>query len=205
MESILDLIRDKQRIVFAGCCANDTFAAIVAHVLDFHNKKFDLIKDRNFLRQSKDAPIALIIASETQDSSGLADFRNYQHHIGMLTEIKFNQSNGYGDEDDYIRQYDLFADATPKAGLLAYCEQDPVASVLCNKEREDVVYLPYTAHLFIESDGDKYLINSNKDEFKVNIKSNNDLKWIGGAKELLKKIGVPSDQFYHAISSYRPA
>ena len=205
MGSIKELITNKQRIVFTGCRSSRKFASIVAHVLQYHHKKFDLLDSGDLINHSGSAPLALIICSEKPNAQGIAEFRTYDHHIGVITEIEFQSDNGYSDEDEYIRQYDLFADTTPKAGLLAYCESDEVASVLCNKERADVAYIPYKAHSHTELNGEKYLVTSHKDKVKAEVKDQDDLKWFGGAKELLKKIGITSDQFYQAIPSYHSA
>lgn len=205
MKSPKDLISNKQRIVITGCRQASRFASIIAQILEFNNRRFDVIHENEIVKYSADAPIALIVSSEKRDANGLANFRTYEHHIGVITEIEYSPGSDYNDEDDYIRQYDLFADATPKAGLLAYCEQDPVASVLCNKERPDVGYISYKPHSFVEESGFKYLINSHKDRFMINSTEPSDLKWFGGAKELLKRLGITSDQFYKAISSCNPA
>lgn len=203
MENIRKDIANKQRIVITGCRQVSFFASILAHVLKFHGKKFDWIQQGEPVVLSGDAPIAIILSSENKDDKGVASFRNYEHHIGVITEIEHTLENGYLDEDDYIRQYDLFADATPKAGFLAYSESDQVASVLCNKERADVSYIAYKAHASVEESGVKYLINSHKDKFKVTLNSTQDLKWFGGAKELLKRLGISSEQFYQAIPTFQ--
>ena len=205
MATLNSQLAGKQRVLFTGRRHGASFASIVAHVLKFNGRKFDLILDGVAVQFNPDAPICLIISSENKDSDGIAEFRKYDHHIGVITEIEFEEGNSWHDEDDYIRQYDLFADATPKAGLLAYCELDPVASVLCNKERADVTYIPYKPHSFIESDGIKYLINSHKDKIQVNFKDKDSLKWFGGAKELVKKLGITSEQFYQSIPSCQPS
>jgi UDP-N-acetylmuramate: L-alanyl-gamma-D-glutamyl-meso-diaminopimelate ligase len=120
----------------------------------------------------------------------------------MICHIHHTPENGFASKDEYIRQYDLFADATPKGGILAYCEQDPVAAVLCNKERPDVAYLPFKAHPQVSEGGKQYLISSNKEKFTFNVSGNHNLQYVGGAKEVLKRIGISSDQFYHAIVSF---
>jgi UDP-N-acetylmuramate: L-alanyl-gamma-D-glutamyl-meso-diaminopimelate ligase len=205
MADLISQLAGKQRVLFTGRRHGATFASIVAHVLKFNNRKFDLIMEGDIVEFTPETPLSLIVSSEKKGIDGIAEFRKYDHHIGVITEIEFEGGNNWQDEDEYIRQYDLFADATPKAGLLAYCELDPVASVLCNKERADVTYLPYKPHSFIETDGLKYLINSHKDKIQVNFKEKDSLKWFGGAKELVKKLGITSEQFYQAIPSFLPS
>ena len=205
MATLNSQLAGKQRVLFTGHRHGASFASIVAHILKFNNRKFDLIVEGEVVRFDPDAPVSLIICSEKRGTDGTAEFRKYDHHIGVISEIEFEEGNGWQDEDDYIRQYDLFADATPKAGLLAYCELDPVASVLCNKERADVTYIPYKPHSFIEDNGVNYLINSHKDNIQVSFKDKDSHKWFGGAKELVKKLGITSEQFYQSIPSYQPS
>lgn len=203
MTKFKDKIANKQRIIIIGETHGFKFASIVAHVLEFHHKKFDLFLNDEPVKYSEESPLVIIVSGEKSISDGSAEFRNFNHHIGVITEIDFKEGIGYQDEDEYIRQYDLFADSTPKAGLLAYCELDEVASVLCTKERTDVTYIPYKTHIYTEQNGEKYLVNSHKDKIKISLNNPEDLKWVGGAKELLKKIGISSEQFYQAIPSYK--
>ena len=178
-------------------------AAIIAHVLNHQHRSYDLVVGDNLVKSGADASVALIVAPDLAGADGQAAFLKYGHHIGVITAIQYNHQPGFSSEDEYIRQYDQFADATPKGGLLAYCEQDPIASVLCNKERVDVQYIPYKPHPHLEENGINYLITSNKDKLNVNLRDNGDWLWAGGAKEVLKKIGITSEQFYQSIPGFR--
>ncbi|MFM7329385.1 MAG: hypothetical protein ACKO3B_11695 [Bacteroidota bacterium] len=198
-----DSIRDKQRIVFAGAEGCETMAAIMAHVMDHHHRAYDLVIGDKLVKSGADASVALIVAPDLAEADGQAAFLKYGHHIGVITSIQYHHQPGFSSDDEYIRQYDQFADATPKGGLLAYCEQDPIASVLCNKERVDVQYIPFKPHAHVEERGSNYLITSNKDKLKVNLQDNGDWLWAGGAKEVLKKIGITSEQFYQSIPGFR--
>jgi UDP-N-acetylmuramate: L-alanyl-gamma-D-glutamyl-meso-diaminopimelate ligase len=201
-EEVFRKIVDKQRIVVTGSEGTQLVSAIMRHVLTVYKKPFDWFENGHFTGQAGSA-MAIITASEAiGNGNPIPDFRKFQHHIGVICNIHHTRANGFSSEDEYIRQYDLFADATPKGGLLAYCEQDPIASVLCNKERADVAYVPFKAHAHVQESGKTYLITSNKEKLSVNISGNHALQYVGGAKEVLKKIGISSEQFYQAIVSY---
>lgn len=201
-EEVFRQIIDKQRIVIAGSEGGPLVASIIQHVLGTYKKPFDSFENGD-LKQQPGAALALIVAPETiGNGNPIPDFRKFHHHIGVICNIKHKPDNGFASEDEFIRQYDLFADATPKGGLLAYCEQDRIASVLCNKERTDVAYLPFKAHPHVVEGGKTFLISSNKEKLPVTISGNHALQYVGGAKEVLKKIGVSSEQFYHAIVSF---
>lgn len=205
MTDLQKSLTDKQRIIFAGSEGADFTAAVCRHVLHHCRRPFDLIINGAAAEQNIESPMALIVARESITNSGEPDFLTYRHHIGVITAIAFREGNGFSSEEAYIRQYDQFADATPKGGLLVYSELDPVASVLCNKERPDVGYLPFKAHAHAEENGDHFLVNPQRERIPVTMRSRKDLLWISAAREILKKLGITHEQFFHAIPTFRPA
>lgn len=201
-EEVFSKISNKQRIVITGSDGTDLVTAIIRHVLNHHKRPFDSFINANYQSQA-DASVALIVAGESIGKfNPIPDFRKFQHHIGVICNIRHTPENGFQSEDEYIRQYDLFADATPRGGILAYCEQDPIATVLCNKERPDIMYLPFKAHPHVMEGNDHFLLSSHKEKLPFNISTNHNLQYVGGAKEVLKRIGLTSDQFYQAIVSF---
>lgn len=209
---IADHSVDKQRIVIAGSHGKTTITAIIIHVLNFHHRKFDYVIGaqvgdmENTVRLSN-APLIVIEGDEYLSSAldPTPKFIKYKHHIGVISGIAWDHANVFPTEDDYIRQFDLFADATPKSGILIYCETDPVATVLCNKERPDVLYIPYKTHAHAIENGKEILITTGKERLPINIFGKHNLQNIGAAKEVLKKIGITAEQFYKAIPSFTGA
>ncbi|MFZ5971757.1 MAG: UDP-N-acetylmuramate--L-alanine ligase [Bacteroidota bacterium] len=204
--------KDKQRVVVAGSHGKTTITAIIIHVLNFHQRKFDYVIGaqvgnlENTVKLS-DAPLIIIEGDEYLASplDPTPKFLKYQHHIGVISGIAWDHANVFPTEDEYIRQFDVFADATPKGGILVYCETDPVATVLCNKERADVLYVPYKTHAHAVENGREILITTNKERLPINIFGKHNLQNISAAKEVLKKIGITPDQFYKAIPSFMGA
>jgi UDP-N-acetylmuramate: L-alanyl-gamma-D-glutamyl-meso-diaminopimelate ligase len=130
-------------------------------------------------------------------------FIKYKHHIGVLAEIRKDPGNTMS-ENDFIRQFDLFADATPRAGTLIYWELDKIASVICNKERPDVQYVTYKTHPATSEGGKDYLVNQRKERIPVSSSGKQSLLQMSAALEALKKVGITQEQFYKAIPSYEP-
>jgi len=201
-EVVFGKIANKQRIVISGSEGTGLVSGIIRHVLSIYKRPFDYFENGNYEGQPG-SPLAIIVAGEIVGKNNpIPDFRKFQHHIGVICNIHNTAGNGFSTEDEYIRQYDLFADSTPKGGILAYCEQDPIAAVLCNKERADVTYLPFKAHAHGSEGGKQFLMSSNKEKLPFNVTGNHNLQYVGGAKEVLKRIGISSDQFYHSIVSF---
>jgi UDP-N-acetylmuramate: L-alanyl-gamma-D-glutamyl-meso-diaminopimelate ligase len=201
-EEVFRKVTDKQRIVITGSEGSNLVAAIMRHVLKAYKKPFDWFENGQYTSHPGSAMALMVVGESISNGNPIPDFRKFQHHIGVICNIHHRPDNGFASEDEYIRQYDLFADATPKGGLLAYCEQDPIASVLCNKERPDTAYVPFKAHPHVQENGKTFLISSNKEKLPIQISGHHALQYVGGAKEVLKKIGISSEQFYHAIVSY---
>jgi UDP-N-acetylmuramate: L-alanyl-gamma-D-glutamyl-meso-diaminopimelate ligase len=204
-EYLYEVARNKHRIVVVGSVGRALIAAVIVHVLRFHKRSFDFaLSDRTEKPiQLSDAPLIVIDGSESRSSAvyHTPQFIKYKHHIGIFAEVRKESGNTLS-ENDFIRQFDLFADATPKAGILIYWEQDKIASVICNKERPDVLYVPYKTHPGASEGGKDYLINHRKERVPVAVTGKQAFVQLSAALEALKKVGITQEQFYKAIPSF---
>ncbi|MFZ2907313.1 MAG: Mur ligase family protein [Cyclobacteriaceae bacterium] len=202
---------DKQRIVIAGSHGKTTITGIVVHVLNYFKRSFDYVIGarikgiENNVRLS-DAPIIIIEGDEYLCSAldRTPKFLRYQHHIGVISGVAWDHANVFPTEEEYLKQFDLFADQTPKSGILIFCESDTMVGIVGNKQRTDVVSVGYKAHSHLAENGKEYLING-KERVPIQIFGTHNLQNISAAKELLKRIGISNEQFYQAISSFEGA
>ena len=79
-----------------------------------------------------------------------------------------------------------------------------MVSVVGNKQRADVTNVPYKAHSHVVENGQEFLTNGTE-RIPIKIFGNHNLQNINGAKELLKKIGISTEQFYKAIQTFEGA
>lgn len=182
---------DKQRVVIAGRASN-RIAAMVIYVLDLCHREFDFISrganDRHQLPdRSMAAPLIIIQERERPPESII----KYRHHIAVISEIDSNDFAVFG----------LFADATPKGGVLICSETEP-ARTLGKKERQDLTTILYNANQHTVEGGRVYLLSSDQKRFPIRMSGEENLRNISGAKEILKKIGITSEQFYSSISGF---
>lgn len=202
---------DKQRIVVAGSHGKTTITGIVVHVLNYFKRSFDYvigarIKGIENNVKLSGAPIIIIEGDEYLCSAldRTPKFLRYQHHIGVISGVAWDHANVFQTEEEYLKQFDLFADQTPKSGILIFCEADTMVGIVGNKQRADVVSVGYKAHSHLAENGKEYLING-KERVPVQIFGTHNLQNISAAKELLKRIGISNEQFYQAISSFEGA
>jgi UDP-N-acetylmuramate: L-alanyl-gamma-D-glutamyl-meso-diaminopimelate ligase len=210
-EYIYEQSKEKQRIVIAGSHGKTTITAIIIHVLNYCKRNFDYVVGakvsgiENTVKLS-DAPIIIIEGDEYLSSplDPTPKFIRYQHHIGLISGIAWDHFNVFPTENDYVKQFDIFADSTPKAGIIIFCEQDAMTSVIGAKPRHDVLNVPYKAHSHIVENG-QVILTDGKKKVPVKIFGSHNLQNLNGAKELLKKIGISTDQFYESIQSFEGA
>ena len=193
-EFIYEFAKNKQRLVVVGTSGRSEIASMIIHVLKSMNREVDYVlsdERANSIRLS-DAPLIVIDGSASRASAvyHTPQFIRYKHHVGVMAEVEYDPKGSLS-ENDFFRQFDLFADGTPKGGILIYWELDKIASVISNKERADVLYVPYKAHA--------------KEKLPVAFADKKSLLNVSAAFEALKKIGVTTEQFYKAIASYEGA
>jgi len=208
-EFIYEQARDKQRIVIAGSHGKTTITALIIHVLNYFNRKFDYVIGAKVpgvehTVKLSDAPMIIIEGDEYLSSvlDPTPKFIRYQHHIGLISGISWDHANVFPTEDEYVKQFDRFADQTPKGGILIYCEQDPMAMMIGKKERADVLEISYKSHAHTSDNNGQFFLTNGKERYPIKIFGSHNFQNLAGAKEVLKKIGVTAEQFFEAVGTF---
>ncbi|MEO7990555.1 MAG: Mur ligase family protein [Chryseolinea sp.] len=209
---IFEHSKDKQRVVIAGSHGKTTITAIIVHVLNHFKREFDYVigarvKGIENTVQLSDAPIIIIEGDEYLASAldPTPKFLRYQHHVGLISGVAWDHANVFRTEEEYVKQFDHFADQTPKGGILLYCEHDTIASIIGKKERGDLLEIPYKSHSHTSDNNNQFFLTNGKERYPIKIFGSHNFQNISAAKELLKKIGISSEQFFEAIPSFEGA
>jgi len=208
-EYIYEQSIDKQRIVIAGSHGKTTITAIIMHVLNKVNRKFDYLIGAEvegfdvMVKLSDDAPVIIIEGDEYLASPirRQPKFMFYHHHIGLISGLAWDHVNIYSTFEEYVKSFEIFADSTPKSGILIFDSNDDLVSVIGKKERADVTDVEYSIHPHEIQDGKSYL-KSDFGKIPIQIFGNHNMRNISGAKTVLNKIGITDEQFYKEISSF---
>lgn len=212
-ELIYEHSKNKQRIVIAGSHGKTTTTAMIMHVLEFAGKKFDYLVGapvhgfHQNVRLSEDAPVMLVEGDEYPCSpeDNRPKFLAYHHHIALVTGIAWDHANVFPTEHSYVRQFDRLADASPKAGVLVVNEEDALASVICKKEREDVLVMEYGTPRHHIRNGKTSWISPDGKEIPLRFFGAHNLSNANGARTLLSRLGIHDDVFFEAIRSFEGA
>ena len=176
---------DKQRIVVVGQ-SSSRITEMILFVLNHFKRKFDYSTP-----SQENISTASVIIIEPEN--GIKNYLEYNHHILIISQLS-------PDEKDVIFK---LANATPKSGTIIYDDTSPLAREIAKVERTDVFLNPYATAKHELSDGKVTLISGGNEKFSIHLSSTDDLKNVSAAKELLKKIGISSAQFYKAIASFQ--
>ena len=209
---IFHLSENKQRIVVAGSHGKTTITSMIMHVLEAAGKSFDYLVGSIVpgfpvsVRLSDQSPIIVIEGDEylTSPVDRVPKFLKYKHHIGVVSGVAWDHVNVFTTYDQYVRQFDHFADATPKGGTLIYNEEDTVASVICKKERTDVTTEEYGTHPYAIKEG-KFFLKTDAGELELLVFGKHNMQNIGAAKRVCMHLGITEAVFYSGIATYKGA
>jgi UDP-N-acetylmuramate: L-alanyl-gamma-D-glutamyl-meso-diaminopimelate ligase len=201
---------DKQRIVVGGSHGKTTITAMVMHVLNKAGRKFDYLVGADVegfdisVRLSTNAP-TIVVEGDEYFSSAIQrkpKLLLYDHHIGLISGIKWDHINVFPTIEDYVKTFEDFADSTPKAGVLIFNEEDDIATLIGRKDRDDVVQVEYGTHPHKIVDGTTYLITKKNGEIPLKIFGKHNLSNLMAAKVICDQMAVDDNTFYEAISSF---
>lgn len=174
---------DKQRVVVVGA-NRSLIAEMLQHVLQFHRHPVDYVGDQpDHNRITAHAPVAIIQAEHDL-------LLDYHHHILVI-------SSPYSSATPLL----TLCNATPKSGIIVYPETDGSIKTVAAAERADVQVISYKTYQHEKTATGVILISSTNEKFPVKFFSLAHLSAAAAAKEVLKKIGISSGQFYKAIQS----
>ncbi|MCC2546527.1 Mur ligase domain-containing protein [Hymenobacter sp. BT175] len=212
-EYIYEASKDKQRVVIGGSHGKTSITSLILHVLRFHGRKFDYAVGAQLegfdlmVQLTEDAPIIIIEGDEYLSSpiDRRPKFHLYQHHIGLISGISWDHINVFPTEEDYREQFRIFAEMTPKAGVLIYDQDDEQVQLVTVPSNPSVKYIGYGPHENVVRDGRTFLLTKRDEEVPVQVFGAHNLRNISAAKEVCKQLGIKGKDFYEAIATFKGA
>ncbi|SMB98517.1 Mur ligase middle domain protein [Hymenobacter roseosalivarius DSM 11622] len=212
-EFIYEASRDKQRVVIGGSHGKTSITSLILHVLRHHGRKFDYAVGAQLegfdlmVQLTEEAPIIIIEGDEYLSSpiDRRPKFHLYQHHIGVISGISWDHINVFPTEENYREQFRIFAEMTPKAGVLIYDRDDEQVQLVSVPTDPDVTYIGYGPHEHVVRDGKTFLLTKKDDEIPIQIFGDHNLRNISAAKEVCKQLGIKGKDFFEALATFKGA
>ncbi|RTL48266.1 MAG: peptidoglycan synthetase [Sphingobacteriales bacterium] len=211
-EFIFNESRNKKRVVIGGSHGKTTTTAMIMHVLQQQQLKFDYLigAQLNGFEQSVQLTNAPVIVCEGDEYPASAlDKRPKFHflfpHIAVITGIAWDHINVFPTFEIYKTQFEIFISKIEQHGILIYNAADAVLKDLVEKHpRNDIQYIPYILPEHEVKDGITYItIEGITTPLKVF--GNHNLFNLNAAYFVCKVLGVNAAAFLAAMCSFTGA
>jgi len=211
-EYLYEQTKDKIRVVIGGSHGKTSITSMIMHVLKFNDVQFDYMvgaKLEGFdtmVSLSHESKIAVFEGDEYLSSpiDRRPKFHLYHPNIALLSGVAWDHINVFPTFENYVEQFQIFAELIEKDGTLIYYEGDENLQQIAAKVRPDVEAQPYREHKSTLNNGVTYLC-AGEQNYQIKVFGDHNLQNIAGAKLVCEKLGITDDQFYSAMSSFSGA
>ena len=211
-EFIFNQSKDKIRIVIGGSHGKTSITSLVLHVLSTLNIESDYMVGAQLdgfevMVKLTDTSKYIVLEGDEYLSSALdlrPKFHLYKPHIALISGIAWDHINVFKTFENYLKQFEIFIYSIEKNGTLVYNELDPELKKLVSSNKSNLNYIPYSIPKHKIIDGVSF-IDVNNRLYRLKIFGDHNLQNISGALNICKALGVESEDFYNAITSFNGA
>ena len=211
-EFIFNQSKDKIRIVIGGSHGKTSITSLVLHVLSTLNIEYDYMVGAQLdgfevMVKLTDTSKYIVLEGDEYLSSALdlrPKFHLYKPHIALISGIAWDHINVFKTFENYLKQFEIFINSIEKNGTLVYNELDPELKKLVSSNKSNLNYIPYLIPKHKIIDGISF-IDINNRLYRLKIFGDHNLQNISGALNICKALGVESEDFYNAITSFNGA
>lgn len=211
-EFIFNQSKDKIRIVIGGSHGKTSITSLVLHVLSTLNIESDYMVGAQLdgfevMVKLTDTSKYIVLEGDEYLSSALdlrPKFHLYKPHIALISGIAWDHINVFKTFENYLKQFEIFINSIEKNGTLVYNEIDHELKKLVSSNKSNLNYIPYSIPKHKIIDGVSF-IDVNNRLYRLKIFGDHNLQNISGALNICKALGVESEDFYNAITSFNGA
>lgn len=207
-EYLYEQTKHKKRVVIGGSHGKTTITSMILHVLKTLEMDFDYMVGANIegfdtMVSLSDAPVAIFEGDEYLSSpiDRRPKFHLYHPHVAVISGIAWDHINVFPTFENYVEQFQIFADMVEADGDFIYFEEDENLQNIAKKLRKDVKACPYKALPHRVENGITILETAQGD-VRLSIFGLHNMQNLSVAKEVCNRIGVSDAQFYKAITSF---
>lgn len=202
----------KKRIVIGGSHGKTTTTAMIMHLLQQQQIKFDYlvgaaIKGFPTAVQLTDAPLIVCEGDEYPASAVVKKpkFHFLYPHIAVITGIAWDHINVFPTFEIYLEQFTIFIQKIEKGGVLIYNQSDPTLDELVKKShRSDISYLPYALPKYEVNDGITNIEIEGQKGY-LSVFGEHNLLNLQAARLVGKQVGISTADFLKSMASFTGA
>ena len=209
-EYIFEQTKDKKRVVIGGSHGKTSMTAMTLHVLNDCGLDVDYMVGAQLagfdvmVKLSHDADIVILEGDEYLSSpiDLRPKFHLYSPHIAVISGIAWDHINVFPTFDNYVKQFEIFADIVQPNGTLIYFDGDPEVAKIGKHFKYNQI--PYNVHPNKCVDGITFL-QDNGNEYPLEIFGDHNLQNLNASLQICLGLGLTKDQFYKSIQTFRGA
>ena len=211
-EYLYEQSKDKKRVVIGGSHGKTTITSMLLHVINELGMDVDYMVGAQLegydcmVKLSSTAKVMILEGDEYLSSpiDRRPKFHLYRPHVAIISGIAWDHINVFPTFDNYVEQFDVFCSLIEPGGTLVFNEEDPEVAKLGEKYGSSIKTVPYgTPDYHTTSSGTRLLFEGKW--YELNVFGQHNLQNLMGAMYLGKEIGIDTDTFLKAISSFKGA
>lgn len=209
-EYIYEQSKDKKRVVIGGSHGKTSMTAMVLHVLQDEKIDFDYLVGAQLdgfdtmVKLTKEAEVIILEGDEYLSSpiDLRPKFHLYYPHIAVISGIAWDHINVFPTFDNYINQFQIFADKVDVNGTLIYYNGDDNIVKIGESFKGNQV--PYKAHKNRNDDGTTILLDGDI-EYPIEVFGDHNLQNLNAALHICEGLNVSKEAFYKSIQTFTGA
>jgi len=211
-EYLFEQTKNKQRVVIGGSHGKTTTTAMVMHVLSILKMNFDYMVGAQLegfdtmVRLTKEAPIAIFEGDEYLSSpiDLTPKFHWYKPHVAMLTGIAWDHMNVFPTWENYISQFEKFAEDIVEKGILIYFDQDQELNKIAAKQNKRIQTKAYGT-LTHSTEKGQTIVRWKSQSYPMEVFGAHNLQNMNGARLVCNALGISDGDFLTAMQSFKGA
>lgn len=212
-EFIYQQTKDQLRVVIGGSHGKTSITSMILHVLTKNKIKHNYMVGAQLegfdcmVKLSDDSKIAIIEGDEYLSSpiDRRPKFHIYQPNIAVISGIAWDHINVFPTFENYIDQFNIFAQKINIEGTLIYCQEDKELNNMINSNSYVCELTPYKTHSFEIDNNITLITDNNKQMIPIEIFGIHNLQNLRAAQLVCRKLGIEDADFYSAIKDFKGA
>ena len=212
-EFIYQQTKDQLRVVIGGSHGKTSITSMILHVLTKNKIKHNYMVGAQLegfdcmVKLSDDSKIAIIEGDEYLSSpiDRRPKFHIYQPNIAVISGIAWDHINVFPTFENYIDQFNIFAQKINIKGTLIYCQEDKELNNMINSNSYVCELTPYKTHSFEIDNNITLITDNNKQMIPIEIFGIHNLQNLRAAQLVCRKLGIEDTDFYSAIKDFKGA
>jgi UDP-N-acetylmuramate: L-alanyl-gamma-D-glutamyl-meso-diaminopimelate ligase len=209
-EYIYNQCKDKKRIVIGGSHGKTSITAMILHVLNELDYKYDYMVGAQLegfecmVKLSHDAPIIILEGDEYLSSpiDRRPKFHLYKPHTAVISGIAWDHINVFPTFENYVDQFQIFTEQIESGGKLIYCESDKEVLSIGEKYIGDKIGYGTHDHKIVNG---KTILLDDGNEYPISVFGGHNLQNLNAALNVALDLGITKVEFYNAIANFTGA